>query len=79
MQRGPRTASTRATQDMLRSSLREPVEQPQTFVLSIRPIYIERILAGLKTVELRRRFPQAVRSSRVLLYSTSCNTPCKNV
>jgi predicted transcriptional regulator len=71
MQRGPRTASTRATQDLRRRSLREPVEQPQTFVLSIRPTYIERILAGLKTVELRRRFPQAVRPSRILLYSTS--------
>jgi predicted transcriptional regulator len=41
-------------------------------VLSIRPTYIERILAGRKTVELRRRFPTSLPSGAIaLLYSTS--------
>src|SRR5260370_42237320 len=45
---------------------------PHPFVLSIRPTYIERILAGRKTIELRRRFPTTVEpDSLVLLYSTS--------
>lgn len=44
----------------------------KAFVLSIRPTYIERILEGRKTIELRRRFPvSATRGSDVLLYSTS--------
>jgi len=41
------------------------------FVLSIRPTFIERILSGHKTVELRRRFPILLTRARVLLYSTS--------
>lgn len=42
------------------------------FVLSIRPTYIERILDGRKTVELRRRFPtSATPQSPMILYSTS--------
>jgi predicted transcriptional regulator len=42
------------------------------FVLSIRPTFIQRILAGEKTIELRRRFPTAIApDSSVLLYSTS--------
>jgi predicted transcriptional regulator len=41
-------------------------------VLSIRPTYIERILDGRKSVELRRRFPVTTQSGAVaLLYSTS--------
>jgi predicted transcriptional regulator len=32
---------------------------------------MDRILAGLKTVELRRRFPKPVGRTKVLLYSTS--------
>ena len=40
-------------------------------VLSIRPRYVERIVDGLKTVELRRRFPLLAEHSAVLLYSTS--------
>lgn len=40
------------------------------FVLSIRPTYVERILAGRKTIELRRRFPVAANRT-VLIYSTS--------
>lgn len=44
---------------------------PHPFVLSIRPVYIERILAGIKTVELRRRFPKPDGRTAVLLYSTS--------
>jgi predicted transcriptional regulator len=41
------------------------------FVLSIRPTYVARILGGLKTVELRRRFPNLGQSSNLLIYSTS--------
>lgn len=42
------------------------------FVLSIRPTYIERILAGRKTIELRRRFPAVTKPGTVvLLYATS--------
>lgn len=40
------------------------------FVLSIRPTYVQRILAGQKTIELRRRFPNAL-DRVVLIYSTS--------
>src|SRR5579863_10569 len=42
-----------------------------TFVLSIRPTYVERILGGLKTIELRRRFPRPAPNSTALIYSTS--------
>ena len=44
---------------------------PTAFVLSIRPTYVERILSGLKTIELRRRFPTAAATSTALIYSTS--------
>lgn len=45
---------------------------PHPFVLSIRPMFIQRILSGEKTIELRRRFPTDVPpDSSVLLYSTS--------
>lgn len=45
---------------------------PYPFVLSIRPTFIERILSGEKTIELRRRFPTDILpDSSVLLYSTS--------
>jgi predicted transcriptional regulator len=40
-------------------------------VLSIRPTYMERILDGRKSVELRRRFPLPQRGALALLYSTS--------
>ncbi|MGH8143887.1 MAG: transcriptional regulator [Steroidobacteraceae bacterium] len=40
-------------------------------VLSIRPRYVDNILAGLKTVELRRRFPKSSKRSAVLFYSTA--------
>jgi predicted transcriptional regulator len=44
----------------------------KVFVLSIRPTYVERILDGRKTIELRRRFPtSAACGSSVLVYSTS--------
>lgn len=45
---------------------------PLPFVLSIRPTYVQRILTGDKTVELRRRFP-ALRlpGQLALIYSTS--------
>lgn len=41
-------------------------------VLSIRPKFIERILDGTKTIELRRRFPASMPAEvTVLLYSTA--------
>lgn len=41
-------------------------------VLSIRPTFIERILNGTKTIELRRRFPESLPPAvLVLLYSTA--------
>ena len=48
------------------------MDAPFPFVLSIRPTYVERILAGEKTIELRRRFP-ALRSPRqlALIYCTA--------
>jgi predicted transcriptional regulator len=47
------------------------IEDCRTFVLSVRPVYIQRILSGEKTVELRRRFPNLSGICEVLLYSTS--------
>lgn len=49
-----------------------PSSASRAFVLSIRPTYVERILDGRKTIELRRRFPIPLEpGSDVLLYSTS--------
>lgn len=46
--------------------------EPRPIVLSIKPTYVDRILAGEKTVELRRRFPELSRTGRgALIYSTS--------
>jgi predicted transcriptional regulator len=41
------------------------------FVLSIRPTYVERILAGNKTIELRRRFPSLLEPGVALIYATA--------
>lgn len=41
------------------------------FVLSIRPTYVERILAGDKTIELRRRFPLLQAPGIALIYATA--------
>lgn len=41
------------------------------FVLSIRPTYVERILAGNKTIELRRRFPSLLAPGIALIYATA--------
>lgn len=41
-------------------------------ILSIKPKYADKIIAGLKTVELRRRFArEAVIGARVFIYSSS--------
>jgi len=42
-----------------------------TIVLSIKPQYINQIISGEKTVELRRRFPSSMGPTRLLLYSSS--------
>lgn len=48
------------------------LEDAKDFILSIRPQYSEKILAGKKTVELRRRFPlSTVKGTKVFIYSTS--------
>jgi predicted transcriptional regulator len=47
-------------------------EPRQDFLVSIRPQYVAKILAGQKTVELRRRFPEAVSvGTMAYIYSTS--------
>lgn len=40
-------------------------------LISVRPQYAEKILAGEKTVELRRRFPVTASGMNALLYSSS--------
>lgn len=47
------------------------VSTPKPFVLSIRPTYVERILAGDKTIELRRRFPSLPAPGLALIYATA--------
>ncbi|MEL7536069.1 MAG: helix-turn-helix domain-containing protein [Pseudomonadota bacterium] len=50
----------------------EPLKPRRDVVLSIKPVYSERILAGEKTVELRRRFPAtAPNGALAYIYSTS--------
>ena len=42
------------------------------FLVSIRPTHVEKIVGGLKTVELRRRFSEDVAPGAIILiYSTS--------
>jgi predicted transcriptional regulator len=42
------------------------------FVVSVRPLYAEKIIDGEKTVELRRRFPEVTATGAiVLIYSSS--------
>ncbi|MBF0306825.1 MAG: ASCH domain-containing protein [Alphaproteobacteria bacterium] len=40
-------------------------------LVSIRPIYASKILSGDKTVELRRKFPEAAIGATALIYATS--------
>lgn len=50
----------------------EPYRSQRDVVLSIKPIYSDKILEGRKTVELRRRFPVAAPSGAIAyIYSTS--------
>lgn len=50
----------------------EPFRPQRDVVLSIRPQYSEKIIEGLKTVELRRRFPvSAPQGTIAYIYSTS--------
>ena len=39
-------------------------------LLSIHPVYVEKIFAGTKTVELRKRKPNVEVGSKVVIYST---------
>lgn len=48
------------------------VEESKDLIISIHPQYSEKILAGKKTVELRRRFPlSTAKGTKVYIYSTS--------
>ncbi|MEX5578273.1 helix-turn-helix domain-containing protein [Pseudophaeobacter sp. A-200-2] len=50
----------------------EPFKPQRDVVLSIKPVYTEKILEGRKTVELRRRFPvSAPNGTLAYIYSTS--------
>lgn len=50
----------------------DPFKPQRDVVLSIKPIYSEKILAGQKTVELRRRFPVAApHGALAYIYSSS--------
>lgn len=50
----------------------EPFRPQRDVVLSIRPQYSEKIISGIKTVELRRRFPvSAPQGTVAYIYSTS--------
>ncbi len=50
----------------------EPFKPQRDVVLSIKPVYSEKILAGQKTVELRRRFPvSAPNGTLAYIYSSS--------
>lgn len=47
-------------------------ESSRDLILSIHPQYSDKILAGKKTVELRRRFPlHPIKGTKVYIYSTS--------
>lgn len=46
-------------------------EAKRDVLFSIRPFYVDKILEGQKTVELRRRFSEAIIGSTALIYSTS--------
>lgn len=47
---------------------------PRCLVLSIRPKYVDRILAGTKTIELRRTAPDLEPGTKVFIYAS---TPVK--
>ncbi len=47
------------------------LDQDRMVVLSLRPRFAEAILAGVKTVELRRTVPKIVIPTRALLYAAS--------
>jgi predicted transcriptional regulator/DNA-binding XRE family transcriptional regulator len=47
-------------------------EESKDLIISIHPHYSEKILAGKKTVELRRRFPiSTAKGTKIYIYSTS--------
>ncbi len=47
------------------------LDQDRMIVLSLKPRFAEAILAGVKTVELRRTVPKIVIPTRALLYASS--------
>lgn len=44
--------------------------KPDEVIISIKPYYAEEILAGRKTIELRRRIPNISKGSRLWIYAT---------
>ena len=49
----------------------EALDQDRMIVLSLKPRFAEAILAGTKTVELRRTTPRIEVPTRALLYATT--------
>jgi predicted transcriptional regulator len=45
--------------------------EPPAILISIRPQFVEAITTGLKTIELRRRFPMVAPNRAVLIYSST--------
>ena len=45
--------------------------QATQIIISIRPEHVRNIMAGRKTVELRRRFPKALATGVLFIYSSS--------
>ncbi|HCR70937.1 MAG TPA: hypothetical protein DIW23_05805 [Anaerolineae bacterium] len=47
-------------------------EEPKNFIISIKPNYALKIIDGVKTVELRRRFPvDNIKGGKVIVYASS--------
>lgn len=49
----------------------QPLDPERMVVLSLKPRFAEAILAGIKTVELRRKEPKIVVPTRALLYAST--------
>lgn len=58
--------------EQLKSHLSHPIKRNRDVVFSIKPHYSESILNGIKTVELRRRFPAKISSGTLAyIYTTT--------
>jgi predicted transcriptional regulator/DNA-binding XRE family transcriptional regulator len=68
---GRRLAAGRSSNGRQSALLAGTVPSHRDVVFSIRPKYAEKIEAGTKTVELRRRFPQLNAGTVAFIYTTS--------